>query len=188
MGMPKLLEPWTREQVLALPEDGMRHELVDGVLLVSPSPRPLHQVGVWTLNRILDAWVRKHRLGLTGLAPCDLDLRSGQLLQPDLFVIPLDDRKVPHRWDEFGIPTLVAEVVSPSTARQDRGMKRVRYQRSGVDEYWIVDLDTRTVERWRPGSERPEVFRTTIAWRPPGASDPLRIDLLAYFAEVWGEV
>ncbi len=188
MGMPKLLEPWTREQVLALPEDGSRHELVDGVLLVSPSPRPLHQVAVWTLYRTLDAWVRTHRLGFTGLAPCDLDLRSGQLLQPDLFVIPLDGRKVPRTWDEFGIPTLVVEVVSPSTARQDRSTKRVRYQRSGVAEYWIVDLDTRTVERWRPGSERPKVLRATMSWLPPGAGDPLRIDLRAYFAEVWEEV
>jgi len=103
-------------------------------------------------------------------------------------VIPLDGRKVPHRWDEFGIPTLVVEVVSPSTAQQDRSTKRVRYQRSGVAEYWIVDLDARTVERWRPGSERPQVLRTTISWLPPGAEDSLRIDLSAYFAEVWGEV
>ena len=185
MGMPKLLEPWTREQILALPEDGFRHELVDGVLLVSPSPRPLHQVTVWTLNRILDAWVRTHQLGFTGLAPCDLDLRNGQLLQPDLFVIPL--RRVPREWKEFGVPSLVVEVVSPATARQDRSTKRVRYQRSGVAEYWIVDLDARTVERWRPGNERPQVLRTTISWLPPEAEVSLRIDLRAYFAEVWGE-
>lgn len=73
-------------------------------------------------------------------------------------------------------------MLSPSTARYDREVKRRLYQREGVPEYWIVDLDARSIERWRPSDEAPEVFRETLVWHPRGAGEPLAIDLLALFA------
>src|SRR3990172_4586073 len=151
MGMPDLLDCWTRSQVLDLPEDGNRYELVDGVLLVTPSPRALHQIAVWALGREVDGFVRRHGVGLTLGAPADLDLREEQLVQPDLFVIGHRPGHRPGHWAQFGIPILVAEVVSPATARYDRTVKRALYQRGGVAQYWVVDLDARLVERWRPG-------------------------------------
>lgn len=188
MGMPETLRRWTREEVLALPDDGNRYELIDGELLVSPSPRVIHQRGVLALYDRIGPFVRRHRLGVTGLAPSDLDLRSGQLSQPDLYVAPRKpDGQEPIEWPDFDIPFLIVEVASPSTARYDRITKRRRYQRSGVAEYWIVDLDARIVERWRPADERPEVLDTAIAWNPEGAPEPLQIDLAAYFSEAWGE-
>ena len=66
-------------------------------------------------------------------------------------------------------------------------MKRRRYQREGVPEYWIVDVDARLVERWRPGDERPEVLTETLDWRPDAAHPPLVVDLAAYFARVADE-
>src|SRR5436309_4474204 len=87
MGMPDAKTPWTREMVLALPDDGNRYELIDGELLVSPSPRALHQRAVLCLYDRLGPFVRRHRIGVVGLAPSDLDLESGQLVQPDLFVV-----------------------------------------------------------------------------------------------------
>jgi Uma2 family endonuclease len=186
--MPDTLRRWTREEVLALPDDGNRYELIDGELLVSPSPRGIHQRGVIALYDRIGLFVRRHGLGVTGLAPADLDLRSGQLSQPDLYVVPRKpDGREPIEWPDFEIPFLVVEVLSPSTARYDRITKRRRYQRSGVGEYWIVDLDARVVERWRPTDERPEVLDTAIAWDPDGANDQLQIDLPGYFREVWGE-
>jgi Uma2 family endonuclease len=187
MVMPDVVKRWTREEVLALPDDGNRYELIDGELLVSPSPRALHQLAVWALYDRIRPYVGEHRIGLTGLAPSDLDLESGQSVQPDLFVVSLREGRQPTDWPEFGIPLLVAEVLSPSTALADRTKKRRGYQRSRVGEYWIVDVDARVIERWRPDDERPEILAEQIEWQPNPAVAPLAIDLVDYFRDVWGE-
>jgi Uma2 family endonuclease len=83
---------------------------------------------------------------------------------------------------------LAIEVLSPSTARADRTTKRRRYQRAGIPEYWIVDLDARVIERWRPGDDRPEVLGETLTWLAPGAASPLTIELAPLFARIHGEV
>ena len=184
MGMPDLLDSWTREQVLDLPDDGNRYELVDGALLVTPSPRALHQIAVWALSREVDGFVRRHAVGLMLGAPADLDLRDGQLVQPDLFVIGHGPGGRPSEWADFGVPVLVVEVLSPTTARYDRTIKRALYQRVGVPEYWIVDLDARLVERWRPEETRPEIVTGTLIWQPAGAPEPMTFDLEALFKEV----
>ena len=187
MGMPDLASNWIREQVLALPEDGRRYELVDGELLVSPSPRGPHQRGVMELFRLVDPYVRAHRLGYTMCSPADLDFRSGQLLQPDLFVGGMVDGREPVEWADYGIPILVAEVLSPSTARFDRISKRRRYQRSGVPVYWIVDLDGRLVEVWHAGESSPSIVDDALEWKPDHVEIPLFIDPPAYFRAVWAE-
>ena len=170
MGMPELVQRWTREMVLALPEDGNRYELLDGELLVSPSPRSAHQDTVVAPLRRLLPYVDAHRLGHPQISPADLQLTPEELAQPDLFVVPLVEGRRPKNWEEYGIPLLVVEVLSPSTARYDRLVKRRRYQRAGTREYWIVDPDARLVERWHPDDERPEI-----------------LELPAFFREVWGE-
>jgi Uma2 family endonuclease len=183
MGMPDPPHRWTREEVLALPDDGIRYELIDGELLVSPSPRGLHQRAVMSLVRRVDPYVRAHGVGSTGSSPSDLDLGSGQSVQPDLYVVPLfDDGREPIDWPDYGIPLLIAEVLSSSTARQDRFTKRRLFQRSGVAEYWVVDLEARACEQWRPGDERPAILEDRVEWHPPGAAAPLIIELPEYFA------
>jgi Uma2 family endonuclease len=77
-------------------------------------------------------------------------------------------------------------VLSPSSAQHDRVRKRPLYQRH-VPEYWIVDLDARLVERWRPDDDRPEILTGVLAWHPAGASEPFRLELPAYFAQVLDE-
>jgi len=187
MGMPPLAHSWTRDEVLALPDDGNRYELVDGELLVSPSPRGLHQRAVVEILLRVQPYVRAHGLGGLLIAPADLDLRSGQLVQPDVFVGRMVGGREPLEWSEFGVPILVAEVLSPSTARYDRVTKRRLYQRSGVETYWIVDLDARVVEVWTPGMDRPELADRTLAWRPDPSVEPLVLDLAEYFGAVWAE-
>jgi Uma2 family endonuclease len=185
--MPRVARRWTREEVLRLPEDGNRYELLDGELLVTPSPGYVHQWAVLRLYDRLQPYVKEHRLGAVALAPADLDLRSGQLLQPDLFVAHLLEGRQPLHWSETGIPLLVAEVLSPATALYDRNRKRLRYQQSGVGQYWIVDTDARLIERWLPDDSRPEILTERIEWRPDPAFPGLVIDLEEYFLEVWGE-
>lgn len=184
MGMPELAR-WTRERVLALPSDGNRYELIDGELLVSPTPRPLHQFAVVILGHLLDVYVRQHGLGLTMPLAADLEPEPGQVLQPDLFVLPPGPRFL--RWEEAPLPILVVEVLSPSTARYDRGLKRRFYQRAGVPQYWVVDVDGHVVERWRPGEDRPEILDTLLTWQPDPMLSGLVIDLVSFFREVAGE-
>ncbi len=94
---------------------------------------------------------------------------------------------MPREWPEFGIPLLIAEVLSPATAFTDRIKKRRRYQASRVGEYWIVDVEARVIERWRPDDERPEILAERIEWLPDPKIPPLAIELLEYFGEVLGE-
>lgn len=187
MAMPELARRWTREEVIALPDDGNRYELVDGELLVSPSPRARHQFAVSAFNDRIKAYCRAHRLGAVLFSPADLDLRSGQLLQPDLFMIATPDGRPFGEWPDAGIPALVVEVLSPSTARFDRVTKRRRYQRSGVAIYWIVDVDARLVEVWRPTDDSPSIIDEQLEWQPDPALPPLQIALGEVFREIWGE-
>ena len=187
MAMPELARRWTRSEVLALPDDGHRYELVDGELLVSPSPRARHQFAVSAFYDRLKPYCQTHRLGTVVFSPADLDLRSGQLLQPDLFVIATPDGRPFAEWADAGIPALVVEVLSPATARYDRVTKRRQYQRSGVPTYWIVDLDARLVEAWTPADASPLIIDEHLAWQPDPAIAPLEIDLAAVFREIWGE-
>lgn len=108
-------------------------------------------------------------------------------MQPDLFVVRKEPGRILRKWREVGVPVIAIEVLSPSTASRDRGAKRRIYQRAGVEEYWIVDLDARLVERWRPEDERPEVVSEELVWQPGSLPAPIRIDLPRLFTSVLGE-
>ena len=187
MGMPDLARRWTREEVLALPDDGNRYELINGELLVTPAPRWIHQLAVLALYRRLYPYVTRHRLGQVMVSPADLDLKRGQWVQPDLFVVAPVGGRMPRDWSECDVPILIAEALSPSTARYVRGIKRREYQDAGVADYWIVDVDGRVIEHWRPLDERPAILDAVLEWRPNPAVEPFVIGLREYFAEVWGE-
>lgn len=184
MGMPSPAPKWTREAVLALPDDGSRYELFDGELLVTPAPSGLHQLAVVRLYDVLAPYVHANHLGETMVSPADLALGGQQLSQPDLFVVP--SLPADRNWSGFPDPILLIEILSPSSARADRITKRRRFQRAGIPEYWVLDLDARTVERWRPADERPEIVDEQLIWHPNQATAPLTIDLPAVFREVWG--
>jgi len=187
MGMPDEVRRWTREEVLALPDDGNRYELIDGELLVTPAPRKIHQFALRALFRRLDPFVTRHRLGNTMFSPADLDLGREYVVQPDLFVVPEVDTRKLLDGPDWGVPSFIAEILSPSTGRGDRKVKRPAYQRAGVGEYWIVDPDSRTVERWQPADALPEICLVRAVWHPGPDLEPFELDLGEYFAEVWGE-
>lgn len=184
MGMPQPIAEWTVERVFALPADGNRYEAVDGELLVTPAPSLPHQVAVQALYERLKPYVSAHGLGRALVSPADIEFDERTLLQPDLFVAPVVNGRLPGSWEEIRSLLLAVEVLSPSTARADRQVKRRRYQRHGVPEYWIVDLDARLVERWRPADERPEILAERLEWCPLAKLSPLDIDLATLFADV----
>jgi Uma2 family endonuclease len=135
----------------------------------------------------LYAYVRAEKIGLAALAPRDVDLEPDKSVQPDVFVVPSGEVDRFRGRDPVERLVLVAEVLSPSSARGDRVKKRALYQRNRVSEYWIVDLDARVVERWRPDDDRPEILTARVEWLPEGARTPFTLDFAAYFAEVFGE-
>ena len=187
MLMPQHATRWTADQVRALPDDGNRYEVVDGELLVTPAPARPHQRAVFLLQSLLDAHVRALGAGEALSSPADVELDPHGMVQPDIFVEGLVDGRLARTWNAGAPLLLVVEILSPSTARADRTTKRRRYQRAGIPEYWIVDLDARVVERWRPGDERPEVLGESIEWRPLPGADPLAIALPPLFSRIHGE-
>ena len=187
MGMPQMETRWTAELVRALPEDGKRYELVSGELVVTPAPAPLHQRLVTAMIHQMDAYLRRTGVGRLLTSPADLAFGEDEILQPDLFVLPASLRPQFSTWSEVTSLLLAVEILSPSTARYDRIVKRRRYQRAGTPEYWIVDPDARVIERWRPNDERPEVASEILEWRPVPDTPALLLDLPALFAEAWGE-
>jgi Uma2 family endonuclease len=183
MGMPQAAERWTAERIRALPDDRLRHEVVDGEHLVTPAPRLVHERAVELLRNALWPYVRDHGLGECFASPADVEFDPDTMVQPDVFVTA---RRRAKTWSEILPLRLAVEVLSPSTARADRLVKRPRYQREGV-EFWIVDLDARLVERWLPGDARPEILTDWLEWRPSASAEVLRVDLPSFFREAHAE-
>ena len=184
MAMPVQQGEWTAELARALPDDGNRYEVLDGELFVTPAPALLHQRALLELYVRLRPYVEAHGLGEVLLSPADIEFSPKRLLQPDLFVIPDAPGGRRKNWREVKSLLLAVESLSPSTARADRIKKRKIYQEEGVPEYWIVDLDARAFERWRPGESRPEVLAETLVWQARADIEPLEIDLEEYFSAV----
>jgi Uma2 family endonuclease len=180
MGMPAQQSQhphWTAEMVRGLPDDGNRYELIDGVLLVSPSPARRHQRAVRMLLLLLDAYCEQHDLGEALASPADIEFSPVDLVQPDVFVVP----EIASSWVEAGSLRLAIEVLSPSSIRTDRHVKRPRYQRERVPEFWTVDQDARLFERWRPDDKEPEVIKDVMTWQPLPHIPPLSIPLGEFF-------
>ncbi len=188
MGMPARHDTVTTiEELLALPEDGMRHELLDGIHVVTPAPELPHQAVLRELWRALDEALRGQDELVLFSSPADIVLGPTTLVQPDLFVVRKEPGQLLRKWNEVGVPVLAIEFLSPGTAARDRGAKRRLYQKAGVGEYWIVDLDARLVERWQPGDERPEVVSERLVWNAGPSLAPVPIDLPRLFGAVLGE-
>src|SRR5215510_7910468 len=158
MGMPQTAERWTADRVRALPSDGNRYEVIAGVTNNSPAMSFDHQDAVMRILSPIRDYLERTRTGYPAISPADIEFDDETLVQPDLFVVPLVDGRRPRRWSDISHLLLAVEVLSPSTARADRTVKRRLFQRVGVPEYWIVDVEARLVERWRPGDSRPEIL------------------------------
>ena len=173
---------YTAAELLDLPEDGNKYEVVHGELLVSPSPRPQHQ---FLLNRIahrVTSYLERFPVGL-GASGGDLSWSDDTLVIPDFLVVGLAEART-LSWQEVKHPLLVVEVLSPSSGRADRFTKRRLYQEVGVPLYWLVDADAAAVEVWTPGTWFPIVEHEAIRWHPEGAEEPLVIDLAGLFRAV----
>jgi Uma2 family endonuclease len=180
MGMPDTARRYTVEEVLAFPDDGNRYELVDGALFVTPAPRQRHQRVLGRMYVRLENYVAgRSELAVAFVSPADIIWGPGEYVQPDLFVVPAHE--VTGNWRDCRTLLLAVEIVSPSSARADRTVKRRLYQRRGVGTYWIVDPDAALVEVWHPGDDRPEIATELVRWRVAPDADELVIRLAEVF-------
>lgn len=137
---------WTYEDYAALPEDGQRYEIVNGVLVMTPAPSPEHQDIVGEIFAYLRLRIKLAGLGRVFPSPIDVELGPKYVFQPDVVVLlnahldRVGEKKI------IGAPDLAVEVVSPSTGIMDRVAKYAAYARAGIAEYWIVKPTQKTVE------------------------------------------
>jgi len=127
--------------LLAMPDDGLRREILDGDLHVTPSPSPQHQRVSKRLQRQLEVYFEARGIGEVFNAPLDTILGPHDVVEPDLLIVA-DPSSVSNRAIEKA-PLLAVEILSPSTKRVDQGRKRERYAVGGVQHYWIVDIERR---------------------------------------------
>ena len=137
---------FTYEDYCQLPDD-KRYELIDGEFYeMAPSPSAVHQWSSFALARLLADFVDRLALGVVYMAPFDVILSENDTLQPDILFVKEERQSIiTHRACE-GAPDLVVEVLSPSTSQRDLGIKRERYARFDVQEYWLVNPVARSIE------------------------------------------
>lgn len=191
MGMPATTNRWTRDEVLDLiarnPLTTPRYELVDGELLVTPSPSGVHQLAVGQMHWLLSDYLRSELdVGVALTSPSDVMLEAGTTVGPDVFVVPpVEAARIVHEMPVRAL-VLAVEVLSPGDRSGDRSRKRVLYQRH-VPEYWIVEPAGRVIEVWRRGAREPATCRNRLEWWPAGAAKPFVLDVAAYYARVYRE-
>lgn len=139
---------WTYEDYLRLPDDGNRYEVIRGSLYVTAAPTPLHQYVVSRLHLLMGGFIAERELGVLLGAPLDVRLprELGDPIQPDLVFLRAGNQPAWEADRSFdGVPDLVVEVLSRSTAQRDRKIKQEAYREAGIREFWIVDPWMRTV-------------------------------------------
>jgi Uma2 family endonuclease len=134
---------FTAADLEAMPDDGNRYELIDGALIVTPSPVTRHQIVAANLYGVLRPACPEMLRVL--FAPYDVKLSEVTVLQPDLLVAANSDfteKNLP------GSPLLAVEILSPSTRHIDLGLKRLRYEAAGCPSYWVVDPGVPSITAW----------------------------------------
>lgn len=155
--------PLTADDLEQLPEDGHRYELIDGTLLVTPSPMWQHQAAALDLAVLLRAACPSDLRVIT--APFDWKSSDATVIIPDVLVARYADLvSVPGYQRLLAPPLLAVEVLSPSTALVDLNLKRAAYERAGVPSYWVVrpDPDATAVTVFELGSDRRYTERTVV--------------------------
>lgn len=140
---------FTYEDYLLFPNDGKRHEIIDGEHYVTPSPSTRHQRILGNLHLAFGNFLKQHKLGEVFVAPCDVVLSDLDVVEPDLLFVSSGRSSIVTEKNIQGPPDLAIEIFSESTRKTDEIIKRKLYERHGVTEYWIVDPELETVKVYR---------------------------------------
>ena len=136
----------TYDDFVQFPDDGLRHELIDGEHYVTPSPNTKHQTISINFTVLIGGWLELHPIGHLFHAPFDVVFSKFDVVEPDLLYLSnarAADALTPLH--VRGVPELVVEIGSPGTRKRDETIKRRLYERTGVSEYWVVDPEIDTI-------------------------------------------
>ena len=137
----------TYEDYCQYPDDGYRHEIIDGDHYMNPAPVPYHQALSRHIQFQLYSAIELTGLGQVIDAPIDVQFSNHDVVQPDLIVV-LSKNNIITTSKVKGVPDLVVEILSPSTSKRDEGLKKQLYEQNGVPEYWVVDPDEKVVRKF----------------------------------------
>ena len=144
----------TYDDFLLFPDDGLRHEIIDGEHYVTAAPNLRHQDLVGRLFLSIGAFVEdRPEKGRAFLSPFDVVFSFHDIVEPDLIFVAPDQFEILTEKNIQGTPALVVEILSPSTRKRDRELKRILYDRTGVREYWLVDPDHNVVTIYRRATD-----------------------------------
>jgi len=140
----------TYDDFLLFPDDGKRHELIDGEHYVTPSPHTKHQRVSGNVYFLIRAWLEDHPLGQVYYAPYDVVFSRFDVVEPDLLYLS-NERAAAVVTEKHvtGAPEIVVEIGSPGTRKRDETIKRRLYERAGVSEYWVIDPELDVVRVYR---------------------------------------
>lgn len=136
------------EEFWSLPESVLPTEYIDGEIIMAPAPTVPHQRAVLNMASALRQFVRRNSLGEIFVSPLDVVLSSGDVVQPDIFL--LNAKQVERAGAASrveGVPSFLIEILSPSSVKHDTVRKRELYEQNGVREYWIVDVKDGTISQ-----------------------------------------
>ena len=167
----------TYEDYLLFPDDGKRHEIIDGDHYVTPAPRTKHQRISANLTVALVSFVKGRGMGLVLAAPTDVILSDNNVVQPDLLFVSTARSSIITEDNIRGAPDLVVEIISETTRKKDEVTKRKLYERFGVQEYWVMDPELETVKIFR----RTQQGYGRAVELSKEANDSLTTELLAGF-------
>ena len=151
---PVAVKKLTYQDYLKIPEDNLRHEIIDGEHFVTPSPMTNHQDVSAQLFFIIFQWIKKHNPGKLLAAPFDVILSRNNIVVTDIIYISKAHLSVVTEKNIQGAPDFIIEILSPSTSKRDLGIKKNIYETSGVEHYWIVDPDQKTIQTFHLENSR----------------------------------
>jgi Uma2 family endonuclease len=175
---------FTYDDFLNFPDDGKRHEIIDGEHYVTPSPNTKHQAVSANLMARLWIYLRDHPGGWVFAAPFDVIFSDVDIVEPDLIYISRDRAGVLTGQHVRGAPDLVVEILSPSTRKTDEITKRKRYERFGVVEYWVLDPERNAIKVYRRVDDR----FVRVVELSAEAGDTLTTPLLPEFSVTLAEI
>ena len=187
--MPGRQNKLTAAEFLLWPDDGRRHELIDGVHYVTPSPNPRHQELVGRLHLAIgNVLASRRHLGRVFLSRLDVVLSEHDVVEPDLLLIAGDQQSILTDANVQGAPALVIEILSPSTRHRDVGIKRTLFDQKGVREYWLVDPGGRLSVCRRAEDGSFATVATLTAQHGDILTTPLLPDFTLSIADLFAEI
>jgi Uma2 family endonuclease len=185
MAMSAARAEWTVDMLDALPDDGQRYELIDGIVHVTPAPGLTHQLIACHLYHLLKQYLSGSPVGRPLISPSDVRRgdRTRNRVQPDVFVVRLADTQLPRYPFAMSDLLLAVEVPSPNDPSYDYQTKRALYMANGIPEYWVLNAEARNLSRWRGAADPGEVLSARVEWQPAGMPEPFVLELQRFFDE-----